>query len=100
MRKVSGLAAAAWLTIVLAAPAIAKDKHPGGGHHRPPQVDALYSARALRRARTIVQLRMLELREERLDCIRAVLQGRLPREFAGRAASLALRAKDCANLTR
>jgi len=99
MRIVLGLAAAAWLTIVLATPAIAKHKHPGG-HHRPPQVDALYSARALRRARTIVQLRLLELREERLDCIRAVLLRRLPRDLAWRAASLARQARDCANLTR
>ncbi|MBV9027071.1 MAG: hypothetical protein JO311_00515 [Candidatus Eremiobacteraeota bacterium] len=39
---------------------------------------ALYSRRALRRAKLIIQMEMLQLRNERLDCIRAVLLRRLP----------------------
>ncbi len=40
--------------------------------------EALLSRSALRRARLLIQLRMLELREERLTCLRAVLLRRLP----------------------
>ncbi len=39
---------------------------------------ALFSRRALRQARLIVQMEMLQLRNQRLDCIRAVLLRRLP----------------------
>ena len=39
---------------------------------------ALYSRRALRRAKLIIQMEMLQLRNERLDCIRSVLLRRLP----------------------
>lgn len=39
---------------------------------------ALYSRRALRRAKLIIQMEMLQLRNERLDCIRAALLRRLP----------------------
>lgn len=35
--------------------------------------DALYSRRALRRARLLIQMRMLQFREERLECVRAAL---------------------------
>lgn len=37
-----------------------------------------YSARALRRARRILELRLLELREERLERVRSVVIRRLP----------------------
>jgi hypothetical protein len=40
--------------------------------------DALYSRRALRRAKLLVQMRMLQLGEERLECVRAALLHRLP----------------------
>lgn len=43
-----------------------------------PRARALLSPRALRRARLLIQLRMLELREERLDCLRAAILRRLP----------------------
>ena len=105
------LATALWLTIVLAGPAIAKDKHPGHLRHRPHaslrrqvpaagSVEALYSRRALRRARTILQLRLLELRQARLDCIRAAIQRRLPADLTDRAAALARSARDCSASTR
>jgi len=38
----------------------------------------MYSRRALRRARTILQLKLLELHEERLDRIRRVIEKHLP----------------------
>ena len=40
--------------------------------------DALYSKRALRRARLLIQMRMLQFREERLECVRAALIRMLP----------------------
>lgn len=46
----------------------------------PPPIssDALYSRRALRRAKLLIQMRVMEMREERLECIRAALLRRLP----------------------
>jgi hypothetical protein len=38
----------------------------------------IFSKRALRRAQLIVQMRMLELREERLEQVRAAIERRLP----------------------
>ncbi|HEY1883443.1 MAG TPA: hypothetical protein VGG51_10435 [Candidatus Cybelea sp.] len=57
-----------------------------GGAGRPPahaspeplSADALFSRRALRRARLLIQMRVMQLRDERLECIRAVLERRLP----------------------
>ena len=40
--------------------------------------DELYSRRALRRARLLIQMRMMQLRDERLECIREALLERLP----------------------
>ncbi|HVR48007.1 MAG TPA: hypothetical protein VMT95_15360 [Candidatus Binatia bacterium] len=40
--------------------------------------DALYSRRALRRAKILIQMRMLQFREERLECVRAALLRQLP----------------------
>ncbi|MFY9632602.1 MAG: hypothetical protein WAJ94_13440 [Candidatus Cybelea sp.] len=40
--------------------------------------DALFSRRALRRARLLIQMRVMQLRDERLECIRAALERRLP----------------------
>lgn len=45
--------------------------------HAPRAVELL-SPRALRRARLLIQLRMLELRDERLECVRAAILRRLP----------------------
>lgn len=43
-----------------------------------PAPSDLLSPRALRRARLLIQLRMLQLRDERLECVRAMLLRRLP----------------------
>jgi hypothetical protein len=46
-----------------------------------PQVlspDELFSRRALRRARLLIQMRLLQLRDERLECVRAALLRQLP----------------------
>ncbi|HEY6484795.1 MAG TPA: hypothetical protein VIX83_00230 [Candidatus Cybelea sp.] len=58
---------------------------PGGGGRplaraspEPLSADALFSRRALRRARLLIQMRVMQLRDERLECIRAVLERRLP----------------------
>ena len=40
--------------------------------------DELFSRRALRQARLLIQMRMLQLRDERLECVRAALLRRLP----------------------
>jgi hypothetical protein len=40
--------------------------------------NAIFSRRALRNARLIIQLRLLQLREERLECLRAAILRRLP----------------------
>jgi hypothetical protein len=40
--------------------------------------DALFSRRALRRARLLIQMRVMQLRDERLECIRGALKRRLP----------------------
>lgn len=44
------------------------------------EVRSLYSARALRHARIILQLEMLELRAERLERVRKALEHQLPVE--------------------
>ncbi|HVA32659.1 MAG TPA: hypothetical protein VNG31_00840 [Candidatus Baltobacteraceae bacterium] len=43
--------------------------------------EALYSRRVLRQARLLVQMRLLQLRAERLDCIRETILARLPPEL-------------------
>jgi len=40
--------------------------------------DSLYSRRALRRARLLIQMRVMQLRDERLECVREALRRRLP----------------------
>ena len=61
------------------APALAKHSHHrASATSQPPQSLDMYSRRALRRARTILQLKLLELREERLDRARRVIEKRLP----------------------
>jgi hypothetical protein len=48
-------------------------------HHVAPS--ALLSRRALRNARLLIQMRLLELRAERLECVRAAILRRLPAEL-------------------
>lgn len=43
-----------------------------------PSPDDLYSRRALRRVRFIIEMRLLELRKERLECVREAILRNLP----------------------
>jgi hypothetical protein len=43
-----------------------------------PPPEELFSRRALRRARLLIQMRVMQFHEERLDCIRAALRRQLP----------------------
>jgi hypothetical protein len=54
--------------------------HPSA--HPPPAAmpltpEQLFSRRALRRARLLIQMRMLQLRDERLECVREAILRRL-----------------------
>jgi hypothetical protein len=69
--------------------------------------DELFSRRALRRARLLVQMRMMELRDERLECIREALLRQLPDALLGEVpspsrgtAGAAKAAAECADLEK
>jgi len=69
------------LLLISQNPARAAKVHPAPVCTVPPASVAqtqLYSPRALRRARTLLQLRMLELREERLRRVEEALRRALP----------------------
>jgi hypothetical protein len=68
------VAAATWLLILFACPAGAKDKHLPLKAEPAASGTGIYSTRALRRARTILQLRLMELRAARLECVREAIQ--------------------------
>lgn len=74
-------APALWLAILLMAPASASTK--GAMPRRPshrlaaPALD-MYSLRARRRAKIILQLELLEMRKAHLDRVRHVIEKRLP----------------------
>jgi hypothetical protein len=78
--------AALALTLALAASLPAAARAPRRHHRDVPATaaampaDALYSARALRRVRTILQLKLWELRRERLERIRKALEKNVPVE--------------------
>ena len=77
MRSFLPLLAAAFTILATGAPgkdAPARTPTPG----RALSAHVLLSPRAVRRARLLIQLRMLELREERLECLRAAILRRLP----------------------
>lgn len=59
----------------------AKPRHRPRATTRAADPDALLSRRALVRARLLIQLRMLQLRDARLDCVRAVILHRLPADL-------------------
>jgi hypothetical protein len=40
--------------------------------------EEIFSRRALRRARLLIQMRMMQLRDERLECVREALRRQLP----------------------
>lgn len=46
--------------------------------HRVRSPEELYSRRALRRARLIIELSLLQFRKERLECVRAAILRTLP----------------------
>lgn len=77
------LATATALTLATAQPA--PQEHPSppppAAASAPAVPGTLFSKSALRRARLIIQMRMLELREERLECVRAAILRRLPPEL-------------------
>ncbi|HET6276737.1 MAG TPA: hypothetical protein VFE16_12475 [Candidatus Cybelea sp.] len=67
--------------LLAAAPANAPSPQPGrAAPTASPALspDALFSRRALRRARLLIQMRMFQLRDERLECVREALLRRLP----------------------
>lgn len=68
------------LAILLAAPASASTKAAGAGRpnasHSPPA--ELYSLRARRRARKILELELYQLRINRFEAVRRVILHRLP----------------------
>jgi hypothetical protein len=70
------------LAVVLSARGVAAKA--GHRHHivplgtPAPNVRDLYSQRALRRAKTILQLKLLELRQERLERLRKAIERRIP----------------------
>ena len=72
------------LVIVLTQPVWPSDKRkpPSANKlaHTPYAAADLYSRRALRRARTILLLKLLDLREARLDRVRKAIERRLPIE--------------------
>lgn len=78
------LAAGCVLATAALAP-LAAVSHPATNPTPPPAVapEALFSRGAMRRARILLQLRLLQLREERLGCLRSILIRRLPPEALG-----------------
>ena len=70
----------ALLATLLATPAAAPlpASHPAA-RPSPPTLspDELFSRRALRRARLLIQMRLFQLRDERLECVRAALARQL-----------------------
>ena len=62
------------LTLAILPPCAASASARAGAAHRAAaQSPALYSRQARRRAATLLQLKLLELREERLERVRAVI---------------------------
>jgi hypothetical protein len=66
------------LGVVSAVPSPAPNDHAARSSPAPLSPDELFSRHALRRARLLIQMRMLELRHERLECVRAALLRQLP----------------------
>ncbi len=77
--RIVWIALAAGLAFTAATPQPRATPHPAHApraRHLNP--DALYSRRALRRARLLIQLRLLELRDARFACLRTAIVRRLP----------------------
>lgn len=77
MRKIVVLLALL-LATAPAPPLLAKEAPSPGPSPAALSPDQLFSRRALRRARIIIQMRMLQLHDQRLECVRAALLRRLP----------------------
>ncbi|GAC1501697.1 MAG: hypothetical protein NVS1B14_06210 [Vulcanimicrobiaceae bacterium] len=80
MQFVVRTAPAVLCAILLASPASASQKrHPAGNHVAPRAVPSMemFSRRARRRAATILQLQLLEMRKAHLERVRKVIEGRL-----------------------
>jgi hypothetical protein len=80
MRKTFALAvvlAAGWATC----PGLAAERPSPAPSAAALTPDQLFSRRALRRARVLIQMRLLQLHDERLECVRAALLRRLPVEL-------------------
>lgn len=60
--------------------------------------DDLYSRRALRRARIIIEMQLLELRKQRLECVRGAILRRLPRALRPREGTRLPDPETCNNL--
>ncbi len=60
--------------LLFAAPHAAAARRPAAHHALQPASLELYSRRALRRARTILQLKLLELKLERLERVRRAIE--------------------------
>ena len=77
--------AAFLITLLAVVPPVQATPAPGPSAHpspRPPagtlSPDELFSRRALRRAKMLIEMRVMQLREERLECIREALRHQLP----------------------
>lgn len=75
----------------------------GSAAHRArpaPSPEDLYSRRALRRARLVIELRLLQFRLERLECIRRAILANLPPDLRPRArkGTSVVPPETCANL--
>jgi hypothetical protein len=68
--------------LLAAAPGNAGSPAPSRSTARPSPApltpEEVFSRRALRRARLLIQMRMLQLRDERLECVREALRRQLP----------------------
>lgn len=64
--------------LLLCTAATAKQTHARSIRTSP---DELYSRRALRRARLLIEMRLLELRYARLECVRQAILRNLPKDL-------------------
>ena len=77
------LLALLWMMLLASNPGAGPSATPAHPTARPSPAapispDTLFSRRALRRARLLIQMRMLQFHNERLDCVRAALLRQLP----------------------
>ena len=98
------LAALCCCLLCIPVTAAAKSAHPTARPSlRPIAPEAVYARRALRRARLIIEMRMLEFRKERLECVRQAILRNLPPELRpgeGSKGARRLNPETCAELLR